>query len=445
MSAVASSVRSSAARLVTSAFLTIVVLVGLLGSGHQARVATAAVLGLAVAAYVGVVHPLSVFVGLAAVIAFAPFVHVPGTPVPILLVLSVGVWLSLPSIPGVKFRPGAPELWLALLAGTALLSLVATGISPTSLTEYVAWLAATSIVVPIRLLPDQARRSVMRGFVAGAGAAAALGILLVRIDPDGQLLGRLSFAGYTDARGAQYVPLAHGPVTRLTGTYVEPNIAGLVLAVGVVLAVVALRGTLRVVVAAVIGLALVLTLSRSALATVVVAGVLVVMRVGGRQRIGLLGAGAAAAVALVSIPAARDRLLESFGPSDTGTMARVQALQDFPQLIEGHWLWGLGWAREEFRDPVVGRLVNYVANTPLITVYRGGIVLGLLVVLILVILVLRSWLAARGAFEEAVLCCTVIAFVLVALQLDFPVALQYPATALFSLLVGLSWRARDHA
>ena len=35
-------------------------------------------------------------------------------------------------------------------------------------------------------------------------------------------------------------------------------------------------------------------------------------------------------------------------------------------------------------------------------------------------------------------CCGVIGIVLVALQLDFPIVIQAPATALFSFLVGLS-------
>ena len=86
----------------------------------------------------------------------------------------------------------------------------------------------------------------------------------------------------------------------------------------------------------------------------------------------------------------------------------------------------------------LGRVINYVANGPLVTIYRGGVVLGIVVVVVLLVLVVRSWFAARRSFEDAVVCCGVIGIVLVALQLDFPIVIQAPATALFSFLVGLS-------
>jgi hypothetical protein len=106
--------------------------------------------------------------------------------------------------------------------------------------------------------------------------------------------------------------------------------------------------------------------------------------------------------------------------------------------MDGHWWWGLGWAREEFRNPDLGRVINFVANGPLMTVYRGGAVLAALAVLVLVLLVVRSWIVAGRSFEAAVTCCSVIAFVLVALQLDFPIIIQAPATVVFSFLIALS-------
>jgi len=78
----------------------------------------------------------------------------------------------------------------------------------------------------------------------------------------------------------------------------------------------------------------------------------------------------------------------------------------------------------------------------LLTIYRGGVVVGGVVVLLLIVLTVRSVSAARRDFPEAVLACGVIAFCLVALQLDFPAVIQPPATAVFSLLVGLSVQAR---
>jgi hypothetical protein len=141
---------------------------------------------------------------------------------------------------------------------------------------------------------------------------------------------------------------------------------------------------------------------------------------------------------VLAVPVLRDRLLNSFGPHDTGSLARELAFSDFAKSLDNHWMWGLGWDREEFRSQAVGRTVNFVANAPLLTVYRGGAVLGLVVAAVLLALVVRAVLRARGDFETAVLACGVAGFCLVALQLDFPVVIQHPATAVFSLLIGLS-------
>jgi hypothetical protein len=354
-------------------------------------------------------------------------------------VLAVGAWVALAFVPGVRFRPGAPELWLLALAATALLSVMATGVSRTSVKELVAWLAATAIVVPVRFLPAAARAITVRVFVLSTAAASVLGIVLVRIDPYGVILERLTIAGYREGKtNVQKVGGTEDITTRLTGTFVEPNIAGLVLVAGLLLAVAYFRGPIRAALVVVIGAGLMLTLSRAAIATAVVAGVLLVLRTPGRRRITIVTAGLVAGLGALSIPSVLDRLRDSFGPSDTGTIARDLALQEFPRAMEGHWIWGLGWDRDEFRVASVGRVINYVANGPLVTIYRGGLILGIVAVIVLVVLVLRSWIAARRSFEDAVVCCGVIGIVLVALQLDFPIVIQAPATAVFSFLVGLS-------
>lgn len=398
-----------------------------------------AVLAAAVAVWVTAVHPRLNFCGFALVLALVPYLHVPGTEIPVLVVLTVGIWVALAFLPGLDLRPGWPEGGLLLLAAVAGLSLVATGVSPGSLREYAAWLAVTSVAVPVRFLPDPDRRAFVTTFVVGCAVSGLLGIVLLVVDPQGLLLGQLSFAGYDPAAAnAQYVLGTEDNNLRLTGTFVEPNIAGLVLAVGLLLGVACFRGRQRLLLAGVIGAALALTLSRSALATIVVAVLLLVLFARGRQRTALLGASAAAALGALVVPTVRERVLTSFGAYDTGSRARGLALADFPDQVAGHWWWGLGWDREEYRDPVVGRTVNFVANTPLLTVYRGGLLVAGLGVLLLLALVVRSLLVARRSFEQAVLSCGVVSFCLVALQLDFPVVIQHPAAAVFSVLVGLS-------
>ena len=439
MSGRATSTRIPWLTLALSVALTVVPLTVFLTGGALTRQVVLGLAALLVAAYAATVHPLSIFLALAAVLGFVPYLDVPGANIPVLLVLAVGVWVALAFLPGVEFRPGGTELWVIALAGVALLSVVATDLSVDSLTELTAWLVATAIVIPVRFLPLAARVVVIRTFVISAAVAAALGSALVRIDPDGSLLSNLTFAGYSRERvRAQFVPGTEAIATRLTGTFVEPNIAGLVLAAAVMLAVAYFRGPVRIAVVVVIGAGLLLTLSRTALATVVVAGIVLMLRAGGRRSLGLFAAGVVAGLAATAIPTVRGRLLDSFGPSDTGTIARGRALEAFPEAMQGHWVWGLGWAREEFRNASLSSTVNYVANGPLMTIYRGGIVLGILAMLVLVVLVVRSWIAAKRSFEDAVVCSAVIGFVLVALQLDFPIVLQTPATVVFSFLVGLS-------
>lgn len=416
-----------------------VVVVGMTAGTATVQLGLIAALAALVAAWVTTVHPRVTLGAFALVLGLLPYAKVPGTSAPILLVLAIGIWVALAFLPGVRIRPGWPEVALGLVAVVALLSVVVTSPSPKALVEYAAWLAATSVVVPMRFLTEAARRAVVDVFVASAAVASVVGVALLRFDPHGFFLARLSFVGYrVGTDNAQYVPGTDHNSLRLTGTYVEPNIAGLVLAAALVLAVAAHRGWLRALLVVLIGAGLAMTLSRSALGTVVVAFGLVVLLGRSRQRWWLVGAGLLGGIAVLAVPVVRERLLNSFGPHDTGSLARELALSDFAKSLDNHWLWGLGWDREEFRSQAVGRTVNFVANAPLLTVYRGGVILGVVVALVLVALVLRAVVRARGGFEGAVLACGVAGFCLVALQLDFPVVIQHPATAVFSLLIGLS-------
>lgn len=416
-----------------------VLVVGMTAGSATVQLGVVAVLTAFVAGWVTTVHPRATLAAFALVLGLAPYAKLPGTGAPLILVLALGSWVALAFLPGARIRPGWPEAALALVAGFALLSVLATSPSPKALVEYAAWLAATSVVVPMRFLTAPARRVVVDALVGGAAVAAVVGVALLRLDPNGFFLARLSFVGYrAGADNAQYVPGTEQNALRLTGTYVEPNVAGLVLAVALLLAVAAYRGWLRVLLVVVIGAGLAMTLSRSALGTVVVAFGLVVLLSRSRQRWWLVGAGLLGSVGALAIPVLRERLLNSFGPHDTGSLARELAFSDFAKSLDNHWIWGLGWDREEFRSQAVGRTVNFVANAPLLTVYRGGAILGLVVAVVLLVLVLRAVHASRGGFETAVLACGVAGFCLVALQLDFPVVIQHPATAVFSVLIGLS-------
>jgi polysaccharide biosynthesis protein PslJ len=429
-------VRVSWATMATSVVFTVLPLIAFLWGNP--RVVTVVVIAFATtgAVYAVSVHPFSIFVALAVVLGVAPYMHIPGTPIPMLLALAASVWVALAFLPGLDTRPGWCELWIVVLALLALMSVLASDPSGRAFVEYAAWIVATAVVVPVRLLPAERRATMVRAFVVSSAVGSVLGVLIRSGAPRG-LLEVLSSVGYNPGRNVQYVFGLESATERLSGTFLEPNIAGLILAAGLLLAVAYFRGTIRVILVLVIGSGLLLTLSRASIATAVVAAVLVVLRSPAR-RASVFGAGLLAVFVALAIPIVRTRLLGSFGPNDFGAVARQLALREFPQTMQGHWVWGLGWDREEFRSRSVGQIVNYVANGPLVTIYRGGIVLGAVVIVLLVVLVLRSWLAAHRSFEDAVVCCAVIGFILVAMQLDFPIVLQAPATTVFSFLVALS-------
>jgi hypothetical protein len=419
-----------------STLLTVLTLIVFLPGGETSRNVVLGLIGTAAAAYAATVHPRSIFVAFAVVLGAAPYMHVPGTDIPALLVLAVGIWPALASMPDVRFRPGWCEVVLIAVAGMAWLSVMATGVSKTAAIEYAAWIAATAAVTPIRLLSPEARALTARAFTVSAAAAALVGAWIL-VGVPGVITDVLGVLGF-DA--SQYIPRVVGSETtsdRLAGTLIQPNIAGLILAAGLVTAAAFFRGPVRVGLLVVIGAGLTLTLSRAAIATVVVIGILVAVR-SPSHRLRILGGAVVGFLLSLTLPGVRERFADSFGPTDVGTSARRLAVEEFPGLMEGHWLWGLGWARDEFRDQAVGQTVNFAANGPLATVYRGGLILGIAVTLVAVLLVVRSWMAAGNAFDDTVVCCGVIAFLLVAVQLDFSVVLQPPATAVVSLLIGLS-------
>jgi hypothetical protein len=419
-----------------SGVLTIVsVVVGLRGD----TVAQAVVLGIAttaVAAYAAAVHPRSIFLTFATVLGFAPYTHLPLTEIPLLLVLALGIWVAIMFLPGVDARLGWCEVWVGLLALTALLSMVATGVSVDSLVEYVAWVAATAVVIPLRLLPGDMLVSVIRTFAVAAAGAAAVAMLLLAdvLDGHGRLL---RFLGYVPERSVFLFQGSDSVANRLSGTLGHPNAAALILAAGLLFAVAYFRRSARVILVTIVGSGLLLTLSRAVFATVVVVGLVVMLRSPAR-RLSVAVVGLAVGLVALATPIVRTRLVESFGPSDVGTVARLDALRDFPGMLDGHWVWGLGWSRDEFRDASVAHVVNFAANVPLVTIYRGGLVVGTVVVIVAVLLVVRSWFAARQSFEAAVVCGGVIGYILVAAQLDYPIVLQPPSTVVFSFLVAVS-------
>jgi hypothetical protein len=126
----------------------------------------------------------------------------------------------------------------------------------------------------------------------------------------------------------------------------------------------------------------------------------------------------------------------------------VKALQNFPDQLSGHWIFGLGWDRPEFLSGQAAQQLNYVSNAPLLTVYRGGVITGLLFVTVLVIGCVLGYRAMRSpSLPHAVFGGVFIGTAVVYMNLaqsvvDMPVmALQFSMFLAFMVYVDQSRRA----
>lgn len=379
------------------------------------------------------------FAALGLVLGAIPLVQIPVVDAPLMLLLAAAIWGALLLSPRPPLHLGWPELVVPACVAGAALSALATGGGAVAVVEWGRWTLAALIVIPLRMLAAKDLVLVGKAYVVGAFLAAIAGIVLLRIDPDGLLLTRLHVLGYSATGGnARVVVGSQTSALRLTGTYVDPNVAGLMLAVALVLAFAVFTGWRRLLISLVLIAAILLTLSRSALGTVAAAVVLLMLsRRAGRSARGAAVLGVVVLIiAVVAIGTVRMRLLDSFGPTDTGSVARLSALQDFRSEVAGHWTFGLGWARPEFREGAVAAESNYVANAVLLTVYRAGLVMGVPFALLMVMTVCRGWRVLRSAdLPRAAVAAGAIAVCLVAAQLDFPIALFPHALMAFMLLV----------
>ena len=395
---------------------------------------------LPLALYLAVRTPRLAYCALALELGAIPFADVPGVNFPLAPLLTVLVVVTaIIQLPKSNRRFSGLEWWCVALIVASTVSMIATFTSIYDIQAYGEWLIATGLLFALRrLLPDDLR-AFGRWFVYGAAGAGVFGAALLVLDPGGRILNALSVIGYGSVNNLRYVFSDSGVSTvRLTGTFIDPNAGGLFLATAFFLCIALFRGAARIGLAAVLLGALALTLSRENIASLGV-GVLVFVAFrnisfGGKVRgIGIVAALAAVALA---VPSIQDRLLAALDPNDVGAQARTSALQQFPYQVSGHWLWGLGWGRIEFRDAAIGEEVNYVSNSPLLTVYRGGLIVGAIFTIILIIGIVRSLRGLRQQSSEyAIVGAGFCGIALVAFQLDFPVVTIYPTTMVFSVLL----------
>jgi hypothetical protein len=138
----------------------------------------------------------------------------------------------------------------------------------------------------------------------------------------------------------------------------------------------------------------------------------------------------------MTVPAIYRRIATSFGSQDRGAIDRAAGYESYVYSMKGGWWFGLGWGRPEFTDEVLGTKTNYIANSPLLSIYRGGIFVGIAFVLVLVAgLVLAYRNSRESPWESGVIGAIFVGFALVGLQLDFPVVTIAPLTMVWAVLI----------
>jgi hypothetical protein len=331
------------------------------------------------------------------------------------------------------------KVLIALILASGV-SVVFTGRTVTDVSEIIKWSIATMTVIALLRFPPEYLAKFGRIYVYFATLNALFGIAIVAADPTQSFIKVFSMFGYGAVATGRFVFTEEGAqrFVRLGGLWVDPNMAGIGLMIALAIAMVLLKGPARAIIMIVLSIAIVLTLSRSAIFSVLVGVVLVLvfhsMRT--RDRSIALGAIALVAVAAMLTPAVQTRIFSSFGSDDVGSASRADAIRQWPSQMAGHWPFGLGWGRPEFKDGNTAFTLNFVANAPLITIYRAGIIVGLIFITLLIVgCVMSGKLIRSNSLPYAMFGGIFIGMCFVALQLDHMVATIPQVTVMFSVLL----------
>jgi hypothetical protein len=419
-------------------------LVWLLLDGNESLMyAVVGLITATVGIYVGLRHPLWLYWGLAIALGALPFGYFPGVHLPLYLPFVFGAVLAAIIHPSERGRTRLHSLEVAVLVliCTSALSLVATGRTLRDLGEFTKWIVGTGLVLALLRLSRENMAKFGRIFVYASSFNSLVAIPIL-LDPQQRLYRVFRPFGYGIGYGredlARFFFGAGGRSARLGGLWVDPNAAGIGLVVAIAVCVLLLKGSPRLWFGSLLTVALVLTLSRAALFSVL-AGVILVLVFHGmrsRHRLTIIGGLALGALTCLLVPFIRLRILTSLGSQDSGSEARTEALRDFPGLLAGHWWFGLGWGGKEFKVGDYAYTLNHVANAPLFTVHRGGVFAGLAFVLVMVVGCIVSYRCLRSdSLPVATYGGIYIGFVVVALQLDHPVVGVPQSTIAYSILL----------
>jgi hypothetical protein len=410
--------------------------------GKLALFGVVGVAGLIVATYVGLRHPLWYFWGLALIMGGLPYARIPGVGLPIWYLLAFGAIVAAFMHP--RFARSTHPIEVAMWAMfiTAAVSLLVTYQSLADISIFVRWSLATFFMFALsRLAPEHAVRF-GKIYVVAAAVNGLYGIYVLAFDPNYTTLSYLRAFGYVpEALITRVATVGENQSTsiRLGGTWVEPNGAGLYLALAVALAMLLFAGWRRTMLVAVLSVALLLTLSRSATFTVIVGIVIVLIfhPMRARARMSLISVMTVAGLAALAVEPIRRRIFSSFGSGDVGSSARVDALRIFPDRMSGHWGFGWGWARREFIDPAYSYVFNLPSNAPLIVLYRSGTIAFIAFAALALIGCVYAYRAVRSnSSPYAIYGGIFIGLVLVQMQLDHPLAGTPTGALTYSIFLG---------
>ena len=399
-------------------------------------------LALIVAVYVGMRHPIWLYYGLAVALAGLPFGYFPGVHLPLYLPFAFGAVLAAALYPANNIGFHRIETAIFILVLVAGVSVVLTSLKLLGLIQYVRWAIVTLFAVALLRLSREHLERFGRIFVWVTTVNGLWGIFIVMIDHRERSFKILRPFGYGIGLSSNMANALENPSTpgtlRLGGTWVGPNGAGIAMAAALIMCLILFRGWLRACLALIIVTALLLTLSRQSIITVLVGFVLVLLFHSMRARVRWSAVGSLAMMIVVvfSVPYMRHRLIASFSNTDAGASSRKQALHDFPHLVSGHWLFGLGWARPEFKSGVLQFQLNLISNAPLMHIYRAGIFTGLAFIAVCLVGCAAGYRAMRSdKLSYAIYGGVFIGYCFVALQLDHGVVDVPQGALVFSILL----------
>lgn len=360
--------------------------------------------------------------------------------VPLSLLCCASLW-ALPLVrnrwPALSWSDGLT----AVIGIATLASWAAHGFGHVPTSEMLRWAVAAGAVYPLRSLHAHELRLCARVFACATAAGAVSGYLALVNGTWATALSTLGYGAYEFGQGtARIVETSGGWIPRLIGPYADPNIAAFILTVGLILAMAFFSGPQRIVLTFVLGAAIILTLSRTCIASCAVAVMLYVAFARGQRRPRLL-AGAVGVIAVVNAlltPVLRNRFLESFGSYDIGSAARLSALRSFASDLSGHVWLGYGPGADRFSDPAITFWANPAANGVLYLLLQRGLVAGAALAALFACAAVAGWRLLRSThLAAAALGAGTLGLMLVAVQLDIVVVAIPPATGVIALLLAV--------